>query len=414
MFKPSDIYPCTVDEMNWDSTLSMKTLFGHLCSGNIFTHDIAMNMLLESRAAYRGKKRRLDNSQDMQASDAVEDDNGSLSDPTQASFKDLGQPKIGLTRAPVPKRPRKTCDAKEQRTPEHSSVAIHTVTTTSTTISDERRVRAIRTSFDTRLGRNTAISPSDERDGPAEVFESSLLNGITHKLFVHKTKAHITGPSRRDTIDTHEYHCQWLACSRVFPVLSQLQRHVLSEHLIGTRRNGTIRFRCMWTSCRSLENIGFSSEEAWEEHMNSQHYDPGEFHPNPQLDVPAQSGTESMLLLMSSAHQVTYLERQRGHASPQPGATPNQPIELSDGSDSDEGSTTDTGSIHEGGSQLSLSDSAFASQHARDPPVQLPQGRIFNRKEAYKAAVGRGDLDWATYSPFPSSNTEAEREVELG
>lgn len=414
IFKPMDIYPCTVDEMSWDKNVGMETLFGHLCSGNIFTHDIEMNVLLESRAAYRGKKRPLDNSQDMQTSDAGDDDDRSSSGSTQASVKDRGQPKIELIRASVTKRPRKTCDAKEQKAPEHTPVGVQTITTTSPTTSDERRVRAIRTSFDTRLDRNTAISPSDGRDGPAEVFESSLPNGITHKLSVHETKAQVSIPCRRDNLNAYEYHCQWLACCRLFPVLSQLHHHVLSEHLIGTRRNGATRFGCMWTSCRSLGTIEFPSEEAWEEHMNSQHYDSGESQPDPLLDMLAQSGTESKLRSSSTVNHATHLELQRGYVSPQPGATQNQPIELSDGSDSDEASSADLASILDGESQLSVSDSAFASQHATNLPRQLPQGRIFKRKEAYKAAIGRGDLDWATYSPFPSSNTEAKQEVELG
>jgi DNA cross-link repair 1C protein len=42
VFKPVDIYPCTVDKTNWHEGVSMRYLFGDLCSGNIFRHDREM------------------------------------------------------------------------------------------------------------------------------------------------------------------------------------------------------------------------------------------------------------------------------------------------------------------------------------------------------------------------------------
>lgn len=409
-----DVYPCTVDEMNRDRDISMKTLFGHLCSENIFVHDLEMTKLLESRAVRGGKKRPYHSSQESQTSDTTDNENGPLSDSTKASRKDPGRPKVILTQGSESKRARRTSDVKEQMTPEQYSVAVQTVTTTSTTTSDETRVRAIKTSFDARLSRNSAISPSDERRGPDEGFKPSIRNGITHKSPLHRSKADVSTPDRPDTLIIHEYQCQWLACSRIFPDISRLHQHVLAKHMVGTRRNGVPSFDCMWPGCRSLEDTGFSSKEAWEEHMDSLHYSPGISDPRPPLDEPAQSGIGPKLPHTSSGHPSTQSEQQRGLPSPQPGTTQNQPIELSDGSDSDEGSTTASESVYdEGESQLSISDSAFASQHAAEPRTQVPQGRISNRKEAYKAAVGKGDRDWATYSPFPSSNTEAEQELEL-
>lgn len=42
-FKPRDIWPCTVDKMNWSAAQSMSFLFGHLYEGPCkFTHDQAM------------------------------------------------------------------------------------------------------------------------------------------------------------------------------------------------------------------------------------------------------------------------------------------------------------------------------------------------------------------------------------
>ncbi|KAF2100991.1 hypothetical protein NA57DRAFT_74586 [Rhizodiscina lignyota] len=41
-FKPRDIYPCTVDEMSWNESTSMRSLFGDLCSDDVFAHDNEM------------------------------------------------------------------------------------------------------------------------------------------------------------------------------------------------------------------------------------------------------------------------------------------------------------------------------------------------------------------------------------
>lgn len=42
MFKPRDIYPCTVDFDTWTPEMSMRTLFGHLCSADLFEFDYRM------------------------------------------------------------------------------------------------------------------------------------------------------------------------------------------------------------------------------------------------------------------------------------------------------------------------------------------------------------------------------------
>ncbi|KAJ5929018.1 hypothetical protein N7454_006866 [Penicillium verhagenii] len=46
-FRPKDIHPCTVDPSSWSENVSIRTLFGHLCSGEVFTHDLHMRETLE-------------------------------------------------------------------------------------------------------------------------------------------------------------------------------------------------------------------------------------------------------------------------------------------------------------------------------------------------------------------------------
>lgn len=42
IFNPKDVYPCTVDEANWDEESSMECLFGSFCSATEFRHDNEM------------------------------------------------------------------------------------------------------------------------------------------------------------------------------------------------------------------------------------------------------------------------------------------------------------------------------------------------------------------------------------
>ena len=73
--KPSDIYPCTVEEQAWTENVSMRTLFGHLCSSTVFRHDEEMRVLLRERREneWPSKKRqKRKDTEDSQASSSFE------------------------------------------------------------------------------------------------------------------------------------------------------------------------------------------------------------------------------------------------------------------------------------------------------------------------------------------------------
>ena len=67
VFKPVDVYPCTVDEERWDWNVSMEHLFGHLCSGTAFAHDKEMEEILTSRVANPKSSKRPRNDDDSQS-----------------------------------------------------------------------------------------------------------------------------------------------------------------------------------------------------------------------------------------------------------------------------------------------------------------------------------------------------------
>ncbi|KAL8724304.1 MAG: hypothetical protein Q9166_008021, partial [cf. Caloplaca sp. 2 TL-2023] len=45
VFRPLDVYPCVTDEESWSPTISIESLFGHLCTGTSFLHDQEMRLI---------------------------------------------------------------------------------------------------------------------------------------------------------------------------------------------------------------------------------------------------------------------------------------------------------------------------------------------------------------------------------
>jgi hypothetical protein len=59
-FKPKDIFPCTVDPSTWSEEISIRNLFGHLCSGTRFVHDELMRGIAEDNDQRPRKRPRSD------------------------------------------------------------------------------------------------------------------------------------------------------------------------------------------------------------------------------------------------------------------------------------------------------------------------------------------------------------------
>ncbi|KAK2736626.1 hypothetical protein FQN55_001572 [Onygenales sp. PD_40] len=61
-FRPKDVFPCTVDATTWNEKVSIRSLFGHLCSNTTFCHDQFMRETIRPRDGddeddYRPQKR---------------------------------------------------------------------------------------------------------------------------------------------------------------------------------------------------------------------------------------------------------------------------------------------------------------------------------------------------------------------
>ena len=80
VFKPKDVYPCTVDEETWQQEMSIENLFGHLCSSDIFIHDQEM----QKRVKQTNLKRSREDSQLVSTTrDSSESDDTNTSDQEQ-------------------------------------------------------------------------------------------------------------------------------------------------------------------------------------------------------------------------------------------------------------------------------------------------------------------------------------------
>ncbi|KAL8798250.1 MAG: hypothetical protein Q9182_006825 [Xanthomendoza sp. 2 TL-2023] len=44
-FQPKDVYPCVTDEKSWTPETSIESLFGHLCTGHRYLHDLEMRFV---------------------------------------------------------------------------------------------------------------------------------------------------------------------------------------------------------------------------------------------------------------------------------------------------------------------------------------------------------------------------------
>lgn len=83
VFRPQEVHACTVDISSWSEEVSMKALFGDLCSGTSFQHDALVRLevaaLREQQEASRLKRKRQEESQEEQEEEE-------LASPQSSSF----------------------------------------------------------------------------------------------------------------------------------------------------------------------------------------------------------------------------------------------------------------------------------------------------------------------------------------
>lgn len=239
VLKPKDVYPCTTDFDGWHEDISVKTLFGHLCSGSDFIHDREMIELKDERVASSKRKRKREEISSQDNHQGSSPRNGPESDPEvtlvgteyAASNHDIPTSLKGKTQGPV--------------TEKLSQGYINDPSTR------------------THPSRSAPHSHRDQLSVIQKTFENS------------STTEEVKSPALQSTVElssSKTYCCAWLGCPETFSTIGVLRRHVLSKHLIRVTIKGKDAYGCLWHDCPDPKILYFTSEEMWEAHMDEIHY----------------------------------------------------------------------------------------------------------------------------------------------
>ncbi|KAJ9625830.1 hypothetical protein H2203_004594 [Taxawa tesnikishii (nom. ined.)] len=139
-FRPKDIYPNTVNERLWTPSVSMETLFGDLCSGDVFAHDRSMLRLTGHANGDKGSSRRFEQ----------ESQNEGVSD----SDREITSPKLAPPPAGSTKRPHGPHSPALEQQPKRSKQVVDDSTTTTTPLRKS-------------LPSSSATSSANQVSGPA-------------------------------------------------------------------------------------------------------------------------------------------------------------------------------------------------------------------------------------------------------
>lgn len=167
-----DVYPCTVDENSWNESVSMDALFGHLCSAQTFVHDQKMMKLANDLDPGRPKKRSLNSPKSDATRQSRSQTTESISrgisiDPATKSSDDVTvayQTMTELTDVQnrPSKRPRLAWDT-QNSLGEATPKEVPSTADASTDTSHDRRIQALRVSFENGLDSISARRPSLSR-----------------------------------------------------------------------------------------------------------------------------------------------------------------------------------------------------------------------------------------------------------
>ncbi|KAH2316420.1 hypothetical protein KXV47_001110 [Aspergillus fumigatus] len=99
-FKPRDVYPCTVDALEWDEDVSMRNLFGQLCSGHEFVHDQYMRDTIANDEELQSRKRARYEDDSTQSTQQFISVDASI-DGSPTVMPNAGEPEVQARRRPT-------------------------------------------------------------------------------------------------------------------------------------------------------------------------------------------------------------------------------------------------------------------------------------------------------------------------
>jgi DNA cross-link repair 1C protein len=387
LFRPADIYPCVVGANTWDNSVSMKTLFGAVCSEEIFAHDRYMMERYEVREAGRTKKRSLQDSQETQMTDRLSDDDEYFESlPEQFSLRSKDDSSVQGLRSS--KKARADYDGGRSTALSQNPKSSLGAPTSSPAASHEVRAQAIKSFFEERANHSSPSSSSKTipRNGNSVKHTSQIESSSLPSTAKTHYKPISRNTSKLDTAKhLGSYQCCWSACYQHFPYLNTLRKHVLETHIMKGSSGESVTFSCKWRGCTRLERIQFESLDVWEEHMDCEHYyKVMDAFNDREGRLPALTGEGK-----KQAHLKTP-DQARGTSTEIVG-TPNECLRDPD----------------------SIAKSDLASHPLAKNGKKTPQISMSNRMVAYQAALRKDGWDWSTYSPFSSKDIGNKSDIEL-
>ncbi|MCJ1439325.1 hypothetical protein MMC27_008717 [Xylographa pallens] len=419
-FRPTDIYPCTVDDKSWNHDVSMKVLFGHLCSGQIFAHDQSMIKVIEARDSTTVAKQP-----DLHAHpqpSSVPKEGKYPATPVSIGLP----PKVASNEhsSPVSKKP-KTASWKSIR-PVMSPSRYHLQgTNSSSATSGEKRVRGIKASFELETRRECGFQIPKSQD----TFTPGRIESPTRRknMQPHENVASQYGTSSDEPIELSDGSASSFSRSKEQPESLDISLEDIADTDLQEQiRELQHKMGCSVIMARTFANIHClqSVKDFFRQESEAAAYrSKFDF----SLTVSADRALVAKSILLRDLFP-TADEQQCHRALIQSNGRLRDARDLLASWEESTlkriaGSTIDRDDVEvdssteseQEDSQITLPDSAFKSppKHTGDKGLQVREDSTPNRKEAYKAALGKGGREWSTYSPITSRTSVDPDDMEL-
>ena len=411
-----DIYPCTVDDKAWEYEVSMKALFGHLCSKQIFAHDQDMNKVVEARKIISSKKRQTHLAHSKTSSD-----------PARLTYTSTPESIETLNKFSSPVSKKLRTENSHGTMPVFSpSKALSMETGSSIATSGEKRVTAIKASFEVETSRDRGFPSTTPCDVFVRHVESPVKSKIDN-LQQHEHDLLECGATSNEPIDiSNEPTSPSSRSSEQVKSLDISLEEIADTDLREQTRQLVHKLGCSAIMAQTFAKIhclqpleDFFGQELEAAACRSKHGSKANLRSKRaplakiillrDLFPTADEGRCEMALIQSKGRLRKARDLIAVWEESVLGLVARSAIDVDDinSASSIENETED--------SQITLSDSAFVSQqqHAHDRGPQFRNDNITNRKEAYKAALERGGRSWSTYSPIKSSRAADTEDMEL-
>ncbi len=292
--------------------MSIRSLFGHLCAGTIFSHDQEMGLLKGEKVASRKTLKRrtgesssqnypgsttqeeVDSDQERDQDTTVVAPTGSngtknstyaVPEPEERPWKHSRtsqEPVRGLSQYPTPQMTMSSsttsskCPISSQKPADGArKIDVSRKSAPSNTLLSKQGRNDFRSSFDGWLktpGPKPKLATQGEADPTLQ-----LTSELNTAVFTSKrgTKGEFkdlspsTKPLSREKNTRKEYRCRWAMCSEIFNLLPKLRQHVIQNH--DEPKGNTGPYICLWGRCSKPKAPIYHTKEIWINHLEECH-----------------------------------------------------------------------------------------------------------------------------------------------